>query len=551
MDNKVSSLFLVSSIFLLSLPIAPIFGVSESQEVIAQSEPAVICIKLVFSVDISIPQSELLVNEKRIYISRYQNSFDNIEYFGSGFIISSDGYIITNAHVVDYKRAFLNDLLLWGDVEIRSQQDLDYLDWCTILDELYLKTKFSNEAMKLSVIRGVSVNDYLTSKIYEANIVWMGDAINFESQKDFTILKIEAEDTLPILSIGDSSKVNSGDPVYILGFPYLGGATTEESGLLIPTATDGIISAIKEMDTIQGPLEVIQTNAEITGGNSGGPACNSKGEVIGITTYSGEEQGFNFLLPINLAIPYLTQFSIRNEQTQLDILYQEALELFWNQHYSQAIKIFNKVLELSPGHQYATNYIKQAEEEIEEGNDITSTTATEAGETVTSKQSITATSESLVKTSITSEKTQVKLHTVPYIIIGVSLAFSAILIAVIYPRKRDRLRKPKSTTLSPEGIQTVYNPILTCLEGMDKNQHFTLTSSPQSIGRQLDNDIVINDSEVSRNHAKISYDGINYFIQDLNSTNGTVVNGKKISEKTLLTKGTKIEIGETTLEFTT
>ena len=70
-----------------------------------------------------------------------------------------------------------------------------------------------------------------------------------------------------------------------------------------------------------------------------------------------------------------------------------------------------------------------------------------------------------------------------------------------------------------------------------------------SIGRGQDNDLVINDTYVSHEHACISKSKHNYLLADLNSTNGTLLNGQRIEEETALTDGDVIQIGAVTLKF--
>jgi len=159
---------------------------------------------------------------------------------GSGIIFKSDGYIITNYHIVE------------GETEI--------------------KVKLSNDNVLKAVVIG-------------------SDAIS-----DLVILKVEANN-LPIAKFGDSSKVKAGDLAVAIGNP-LG---EQFSG----TVTAGIISALDRRINIvnkktgeQTIYKVIQTDADIAIGNSGGPLCNIYGEVIGInslkinSTIGNESAGF-------------------------------------------------------------------------------------------------------------------------------------------------------------------------------------------------------------------------------------------------------------------
>ncbi|AZR72960.1 hypothetical protein BBF96_05860 [Anoxybacter fermentans] len=92
------------------------------------------------------------------------------------------------------------------------------------------------------------------------------------------------------------------------------------------------------------------------------------------------------------------------------------------------------------------------------------------------------------------------------------------------------------------------SPILEVLEGNDEGKKFNLIGSIITIGRREDNQIMINDPNVSRYHARIVYNNNNWQIEDLNSTNGVFINGKRITISPLKS-GDKICIGSTLLKF--
>ncbi|MGB0745103.1 MAG: Do family serine endopeptidase [Opitutales bacterium] len=168
---------------------------------------------------------------------------------GSGVIISEDGYIITNHHVVQGVRGREAD-------EIRVQ--------------------FSD---------GVE---------YEAELV------GSDQKTDVAVLKIEADVPLPAVTLADSDKLRVGDVVFAIGNPL-------DVGL---TATQGIVSATgRDSYGILGPgayEDFIQTDAAINLGNSGGALIDAWGRLIGINTAivsrSGGNIGIGFAIPINMAL---------------------------------------------------------------------------------------------------------------------------------------------------------------------------------------------------------------------------------------------------------
>ena len=157
---------------------------------------------------------------------------------GSGVIISEDGYIVTNHHVID-------------------------------------------GANKITV----TLRDGETS--YDAEL------IGSDADNDVALIKIDATGLSPA-TFGNSSDLVVGDYVVAIGNPL---------GTLGGTVTDGIISALARQVTVEDKtLTLLQTNAEISPGNSGGGLFNANGELIGIVNAKDsatEVEGIGFAIPIN------------------------------------------------------------------------------------------------------------------------------------------------------------------------------------------------------------------------------------------------------------
>lgn len=171
---------------------------------------------------------------------------------GSGVIISEDGYILTNNHVI-------------------SSAD-------------------SSSFYQVSDAKSVKV------KIYGDNTEYDAEIIGADSQTDLAVLKID-KTGLTAAELGDSSSVQIGEFVLAIGNPYE----------LDYSVTAGIISALnREMTVENTTYNVIQADCAINSGNSGGALVNSKGEVIGITTLklSGTGiEGVSFAIPVNDTVP--------------------------------------------------------------------------------------------------------------------------------------------------------------------------------------------------------------------------------------------------------
>lgn len=176
---------------------------------------------------------------------------------GSGIIITSDGYILTNNHVV-------------------SSSDSSYY-------------------YQVSKAAKVTVSLYGSDEKYDATI------IGTDEQTDLAIIKIDADNLTPA-ELGDSSSIKVGEFVLAIGNP-LG---------LDTSVTSGIISALeRDISTSDGTTyHVLQTDCAINSGNSGGALVNSNGQVIGINTLklSGTGiEGVGFAIPINDTIDVFEQ----------------------------------------------------------------------------------------------------------------------------------------------------------------------------------------------------------------------------------------------------
>ena len=157
---------------------------------------------------------------------------------GSGVIISEDGYIITNHHVIEGANS-------------------------------------------------------VTVTLRDGNTSYTAAVIGSDSDNDIALLKVDATGLTPA-TFGDSSKLAVGDYVVAIGNPL---------GELGGTVTDGIISALARDVTIEDQnMTLLQTNAQISPGNSGGGLFNANGELIGIVNAKDsatEVEGIAFAIPIN------------------------------------------------------------------------------------------------------------------------------------------------------------------------------------------------------------------------------------------------------------
>lgn len=183
--------------------------------------------------------------------SIFSTNFNQALGIGTGIIVSSNGYILSNSHVTGERYS-----------------------------SCYVTLENGNT--------------------YDAQVVWS------DTDLDLSICKINAY-SLPAASLGDSSLVKSGESVFAIGNPL--GFEFQR------TVTSGIISAtnrtikLEENNNISYMTDLIQTDATINPGNSGGPLLLPNGQVIGITTVKiTSAEGIGFAVPINVVKPVIKSF---------------------------------------------------------------------------------------------------------------------------------------------------------------------------------------------------------------------------------------------------
>ncbi len=226
----------------------PVFAKKDgAQTVINKSE------KEVTVTDKGIADSVEKLYDAVVVVGAYQNG--RLFSSGTGFVYDEDdkyAYILTNSHVVE--------------------------------DSTSIKVKFTNDSVETVELVG---ND---------------------SYSDIAVLKIEKEKVIKVATLGNNDNSRLGDTVFTIGAPI----SDEYSW----TVTRGILSnkdRLIEVNTSSASdwvINVLQTDAAINSGNSGGPLANSNGEVIGITNMkliSSGVEGIGFAIPIEDAINYATQ----------------------------------------------------------------------------------------------------------------------------------------------------------------------------------------------------------------------------------------------------
>ena len=297
---------------------------------------------------------------------------------GSGFFISSNGYIATNAHVVSTTKEGeqkAREVLFWQmvqqiaqalnrDPRTFSRQDINHLN------------QYS-ELQNFQKIHHVIIPDG-TALPFEIKQYGAPTGEGADQGKDVAIVKIEVRNA-PIIKLADSDKVQLQDHVTVIGYP--GAADTFSSGLLSSksaleaTINDGKISARKQAAS---GAPILQTSAPATHGNSGGPVLNDASEVIGLLTFRGdtvnnqEVSGFAFIVPSNTVMEYVKSAGASNVEGPTDTLFREGLDYYWNDYYSSAIPKFEEVKRMFPQHSEVDRLVQSSQQAKSEGKEKSS-----------------------------------------------------------------------------------------------------------------------------------------------------------------------------------
>jgi S1-C subfamily serine protease len=273
---------------------------------------------------------------------------------GSGFFASADGFVVTNAHVVeDIKQ---------GELVAKRKA----------LGQLFQKLARAPEFARASDADKLQLAEQLLAS---ASVVQNNDIVLPDGKKmkysviaygkpgegtDVAVIKVQAKDA-PNLQVADSEQVELQDKVLAIGYPGAADmqGLLDDKSQLEASINDGAISAIKR--TSSGD-PIIQITASITHGNSGGPTINDKGEVIGLSTFGskGEVQGFNFIVASQTVKRFLKDAKANTAPSTTITKWRKSLDNMWALDLDAAITGFDEVITMFPNHSEAPRQKKHA-----------------------------------------------------------------------------------------------------------------------------------------------------------------------------------------------
>lgn len=333
--------------------------------------------------------------------------------FGSGFVVNDNGYIVTNAHVANannldsliegwsedgtYELDFITDIINFlesefDDVTISQITEEEMINFVTILlAELYDQGYITITDKEREIyIQGSEIFTFdeesgsLLDKenYFKANLVESNDLSSFYQSllseetyitqvADLAVLQVDGEFNFPSTPI-ISSGYSTGQTIYVVGYP----AIADDSELISSTqvlsssVTKGSISAIKP--NTNNTYDLIQIDAAIQGGNSGGPIIDEQGNVVGVATYSlsSDSGNFNYGVSGKELLSFLTNSSVEPQINSLRSNLQNSLSDASLGYYKRAKESLEQILITQPALTVTLQpLLDLCDEKIEAGED--------------------------------------------------------------------------------------------------------------------------------------------------------------------------------------
>lgn len=278
---------------------------------------------------------------------------------GSGFVVAEDGYIATNAHVVSLEAvkrelasenalsALFQNALYLSDAEMEKflgNGDNPFAK--TVLDFVIANSRFELETDGRVIRPGEPATEF--GQAFESAIpyeVVLAREGFLDNESDVALIRIDRR-PLPALRLGTSDGVSGGERVFIAGFPVTAEAGTAPHGA--PTFTGGLVSALR--DNPEDGSRLIQTDAKISRGSSGGPLVNERGEVIGLITFQtnplDRENGDNFAFAtsVEALLSLMSEIRVIPEEGSFGAAFRKGFQFFLDRRCERMEAAFSEAL---------------------------------------------------------------------------------------------------------------------------------------------------------------------------------------------------------------
>ncbi len=502
---------------------------TDQQKATALAKPAVVFILSTFQAQVS--HAGLLYGPYKV------------QGLGSGFIINADGFIVTNAHVVEatsQTRQMLLQSFYQQQIELAEKEAGETFNELQKQEVIALINQAGVPILMTPEGEAVLKNEDVPRKV---NVVVKGGlrqmqsfnqalpaevrALSTYSEKDIAILKVSGNN-YPSVQLGNSDAVQLQDRVTVLGYPanvtqFAADMGLEGDSIMEPTITEGTISSRKQWSD---GSPILGTDASAHKGNSGGPAINPQGEVIGVlsmgaSSFKGDTtETTNFLRPINVALDFIRASGVIAKTSLTDTRYADALAHFWaagdlvrdnkaraaRREYEAAQEDLRGVLNLYPQHPDAGRYLQQAEELLSE-LPTPSAWRSAAG----------------------------------YGLAGAALLGLGLLAVPSIKKRSGNGGERRGAAASVWNLVAESGPL--------SGNQFGIADS-LTIGRDPACSVVYAGDTVSRRHAQIQRQADGLTITNLSTTNQTFVNDRPVGQSSL-SAGDRVRIGAVTFRVTT
>jgi S1-C subfamily serine protease len=441
---------------------------------------------------------------------------------GSGFFVSGDGYVVTNAHVAR--------LVYEGQEAAEKKISQMIYEEVSQLPEVRNAPPERRDEI-LHSIRGTFVKRIADVQLPDGRRIPYVEMAHGDPDpalgQDVAILKVQIQNA-PTLALGDSSNVQVDDELHAVGFPGAADfkhsiegqrSALDDTQPIVASFTDGKVASVDQRAS--SGAAILQVTIPITHGNSGGPVVDQDGRVVGLATWGAVDRethheiaGFNFLVTSNVVKDYLRKAGAATSPSETDRVYQGALEHYFAGRWQLAIDALVDVKQLYPAHPEVDALTARAKDHVR--NDQ---------------------SGSLVG---------------GLVVIGVLLALAGAAVVTIRGRKRTiapqaqpQLVLGETMKIAPSTLAKLSCGTLVCVSGSLAAHRFEIFANGLVIGRDRGCDVAIPDGRVSKQHARIEIGAGRLTLVDCGSRNGTFVNslGARVTRRDLQ-PGDQIIIGD-------
>lgn len=294
---------------------------------------------------------------------------------GTGMVLTGNGYVATASHVVEFTEDDEDGLKIYGANQLFFDRLEDYFGGFRPGERPDVRYRLShpvgNELLqgcydevickftikpKVTVVAPVQVAGNTRSKGLPARV----RASTHPDGSDIAILQVIDATTMATVPLATTAgELQSGQSVVALGFP---GSAQKilRTGITEPTSAFGHVSSVRS----DGTSQVVQVDMKVEGGFSGGPGLDETGKVIGLLSYTGVENGSRtqvYLRTVDDIRSTLREAGAQPARGELDTIFAQAMEYYWARHYSAALPLYQKVVNLQDGHLLAKKYLRLAQ----------------------------------------------------------------------------------------------------------------------------------------------------------------------------------------------